>query len=112
MAFGDFVGDTFDRANALWVSVVRTLAPVAAGYIISFLAGIGVAAPDGSENNLTALITAGLIAVWYIVARVLENQGIQRGISWLADIGGYMLGVPNAPEYITEKKQDGEPEGP
>lgn len=112
MAFGDFVGESFDRANAFWLSIVRTYTPYVAGAVISFLVSLGLELPEGSEASLGALIFAVGSGAWYLVARLLEEQGTKRGIKWMSNIGGYMLGSRNQPEYITEKKQDGEPEGP
>jgi len=104
MAINDIATDGVSRISAFWVSTVRTITPVIAAYLISMLAGIGINAPVGTETGLASLVFLVLTGLWYVIARLLEEQGNKRGIKWVANIGGLMLGIPKPPVYAKKDK--------
>ena len=73
------------------VSYIRTYAPVLAGAILSWLASLGL--DVGAEGNvgLTIFLTGLFSALWYLVARKLEER-------W-PSVGRWMLGSSRQPQY-------------
>lgn len=69
--------------NDLFVSLIRTYVPIAVGLALSAL-GLSDIEVD------TAAITGAIIAVYYLVARVLETR-------W--PVTGILLGRQTPPQY-------------
>lgn len=75
----------------LFDSFVRTFVPVIVGAVVSWLSLTGVELDASLEGSLTVVVTAGITAVYYVVARLLEV--------YVAPQFGWLLGVAKAPEY-------------
>lgn len=67
------------------VSLVRTWVPIGVGYVVS----LGIL-PDDLSDEATAAATAGIIALYYALARLLESKFPKLG---------FLLGVPKTPTY-------------
>lgn len=92
----DIIVEGVTRANAFWVSIVRTLAPKVAAIIVTFLLSIGIDLSDGDVVTLGVIVVAIFEALWYVVARLLE---VYVPWPWAKKLGGYMLGIPKKPVY-------------
>lgn len=69
-------------------SVVRTIAPLVVGLVVAGLARIHVST---DQQVVTDVVTAGVSAVYYALARVLEEK---VSPNW-----GWLLGAKGAPQY-------------
>lgn len=107
MNLDELLAGAFKQANSYFVSLVRTVVPIAVGYVVATLSGWGLTLPGGSEESAVAGLTVVLSSLWYVVARALEAFGLKKGIAWIKTIGGLMLGVPNTPDYIKPVTSDG-----
>lgn len=73
---------------ALPTSIVRTIVPIAVGYLIS----IGVVDwLDVTNEQATGAVTAVVTGVYYVLARVFEV--------WVSPRLGWLLGLPSQPAY-------------
>lgn len=75
--------------NAFAASLIRTIVPVAAGAVISWLALINLDIDAEGQQALGALLTAALTGAYYIVVRLIETKVPQAG--WL-------LGLAKSPD--------------
>jgi hypothetical protein len=73
------------------ISVVRTLVPVAAGFIITVLLNLGIDIGAEGSVALNAFLTSLFTAVWYVIARLLEDH--------VSEKFGWMLLLPKKPTY-------------
>jgi len=71
-------------------SLIRTVVPIAVGWLVATLANIGV---DLDETAAVTALTGLVISIYYALARWAESRWPQAG--WL-------LGVPKPPVYSTE----------
>lgn len=71
--------------NDLVTSLIRTYVGLGIGWLVS----IGVL-PDSLTDQAATAATAGVIAGYYLLARLLERK-------W--SFFGYLLGVPKTPTY-------------
>lgn len=92
----DIIVDGVTKANAFWVSLVRTFAPKVAALIVTGLLALGVTLDDGQVVTLGVIVVAVFEALWYVVARLLE---VYVKWPWAKKLGGYMLGIPKKPVY-------------
>lgn len=76
--------------NDVVTSIVRTLAVLAAGSLITWGVRQGVPVDASVQQPLTELLVAVFGAAYYVVARILEN--------WHPSFG-WMLGAPRQPTY-------------
>lgn len=81
--------------NNYVASLIRTLVPSAVGLVLGFLATRGVKTTTETKAALTAGVSGLVIAVYYTVARALEDQ-----FPW---IGRFLLGSGAKPNYIESK---------
>lgn len=85
--------------QGLYVSYVRTIVPYGVAILLAWLTPalnwLGIQLDEGTLIAVGVSVLAGL---WYGVARTFENQ---KKYSWLTKIGGYMLGIPKTPTYVT-----------
>ena len=84
------------QANGFWISIIRTLAPKVAALIVTGLLAIGVELSNDAVLTVGALVYAALEALWYILARVLEEKVTNPTLN---KIGGRMLLIPRSPDY-------------
>ncbi|MBM9621040.1 hypothetical protein ACFQ60_22305 [Streptomyces zhihengii] len=83
-------------ATSLYVSVMRTVVPLVAGWLITTGARAGLEL-DG-ERTVT-LVLAGCTAVYYVVFRCLEIAGQRARGTALQTVAGLFLGWARPPEY-------------
>ena len=76
--------------NDLAVSVIRTTVPMLVGVVITWLATKGVVIDEGVKASLVAGLTGVVSAVYYTIARLLEQK-------WGAF--GLLLGSRKTPTY-------------
>lgn len=76
--------------NDLFISVVRTVVPMIVGSIGSFLATKGVELDAATLAALSTFLAGLFSAVYYVVARILEQKFPQLGI---------LLGAKKTPTY-------------
>jgi len=75
--------------NDLVTSLIRTVVPIAVGWVVFLLANIGL---DVDSSQVAGFLTALFGAVWYTLARWIEGKYPNFG--WL-------LGSPKQPVYGT-----------
>lgn len=78
--------------DATATSIIRTITPTIAGFIITFLASKGITLDDQFSANLLLLIQGVVTAVYYIFVRILEVK--------VSPKFGWLLGSTKTPEYI------------
>lgn len=76
--------------NDLFTSVVRTVVPMIVGSVASFLATKGVDLDAATLAGLSAFLAGLFSALYYILARFLEQKFPQLGV---------LLGSKKTPEY-------------
>ena len=96
MAFDGVIENGVKQANTLWTSYIRTVAPLVAATIITFLANLGLTLPENTESGVSAILFSVLASSWYLVARLLETR---TPWGWAKKLGGFMLGSTKTPEY-------------
>ncbi|WP_329214772.1 hypothetical protein OG352_05125 [Streptomyces sp. NBC_01485] len=85
---------------ALFTSFMRTVVPIAAGLVLSWLARTGLNVFDSA--TVTMWVTSGLTAAYYAVFRLLEAGAGRIGWSWLRKAAGVLLGWARPPQYPAE----------
>ncbi|KWW97386.1 hypothetical protein LI90_4358 (plasmid) [Carbonactinospora thermoautotrophica] len=75
--------------RSLWLSVVRTYAPILAGLIVAWAARVGVHLDDASALSVVTALGAG---GYYLLARLVEQH-------WPA-AGRWLLGAAQPPAYL------------
>lgn len=76
--------------NDVWTSIIRTLTPMLAGFLVTAALKLGI---DLDDATATQAVAVGLGALWYVAARALE----QWKPGW-----GWLLGAPKQPTYPKE----------
>ena len=80
--------------NDTVISFIRTWVPMAAGVALTWLADVlGIAIDESTSATVVAAVVGVLSAVWYALARFLEQK-----FPW----AGWLLGVNKAPAYSAE----------
>lgn len=78
--------------KSIALSIIRTVVPLLAGQIITWLATIGVVDTNGEINAaLVATFTLVFTSLYYAGARILEEKLNARF--------GWLLGAPSVPKY-------------
>lgn len=78
--------------NTFVASLIRTIVPVVAGAVISWLAMVNLNIDTEGQTALASLLTALLTGGYYIVVRLIETKVPQVG--WL-------LGLAKTPDSYT-----------
>lgn len=78
--------------NPFAASLIRTIVPVVAGAVISWLALVNLNIDTGGQSALVSLLTAALTGGYYLVVRLIETRVPQVG--WL-------LGLAKTPDSYT-----------
>lgn len=73
------------------ISLVRTVVPIVAGFIITLLVNLGIELDESGAVALNAFLTSLFTALYYLVARFMETK---VGAQW-----GWLLGLPKGPTY-------------
>lgn len=79
--------------NPFIASLIRTIVPVAAGAVISWLALVNLDIDAEGQTALASLLTAVLTGAYYIVVRLIETKVPQVG--WL-------LGLAKSPDSYSQ----------
>lgn len=82
---------------SLFPSFMRTVVPLVAGLLLSWLARAGL--DVFSSAQVTMWVTAGLAAGYYGVFRLLEAWSARIGWTWLRRVAGFLLGWARPPQY-------------
>jgi hypothetical protein len=69
-------------ASALWASIVRTLVPLIAGGVITWLVGLGINLDPEFNGLFTTFLYAVFTGAYYIVVRLFETY-VSPKIGWL-----------------------------
>ncbi len=77
--------------NSFITSQIRTIVPIAVGALVSWLALRGINLDEGQEAGLVIALTGLLQALYYFIARLLEQRFPQ--------VGTLLLGSSAQPEY-------------
>lgn len=77
-------------------SIIRTVVPLVVGWLGSLLATIGVTITDDQQSALVGLLGAVIGALYYIVARVLEQH-----FPWASRL----LGSSKQPTYVGKHRE-------
>lgn len=78
----------------LFPSLLRTVVPLAAGYVITLLAELGVSFPS---EQVTSVATVGISGAYYTAFRLVEHYAPTGGFA--AKVAGILLGYARPPEY-------------
>lgn len=84
--------------RALFDSVVRTFVPIIVGFTLALFTSWNITPDPEFEAALTAALTAGFSALYYLVVRLFEVY-VSPKLGWL-------LGLAKTPEYTDEKGKD------
>jgi len=79
--------------NPFAASLIRTIVPLAAGAVISWLALVNLDIDTDGQVALTTLLTSALTGAYYLVIRIIETKVPQIG--WL-------LGLAKTPDSYTK----------
>lgn len=71
-------------------SMIRTLVPLAVGWVTALIVSLGITLPEEAWEGLTATIVVGVAAGYYALVRALERRWPGLGI---------FLGVATQPVY-------------
>jgi hypothetical protein len=78
-------------------SLLRTVVPLVAGWVIVALTGLGFSV---ASNKVQTAITLAVAAAYYVVFRLVERTAEKyRGPAWLRGIAGALLGYARPPQY-------------
>lgn len=80
----------------LYTSLMRTVVPILAGYVLGLAARAGLELDDAT---VTAYVNAACSIAYYVVFRGLEDLADRRGWRLLRRVAGVMLGWARPPRY-------------
>jgi hypothetical protein len=80
--------------NDFATSVIRTVTPMVAGWLLATLASWGIQLDDQAAASLGAFLAALFAAVYYVLVRLWEKKSPKAGM---------LLGSATKPKYGTPK---------
>lgn len=80
----------------MFPSIMRTLVPMLAGWVITLLTGLGLTVDSGTVAGGITVVVAG---AYYIVFRVAERVAERLRVPWLRTAAGLALGYATPPRY-------------
>jgi hypothetical protein len=84
-------------SSSLFPSLLRTVVPLVAGWIIVALTGLGFSVDSNTAQTAIAFAVAG---VYYLVFRLVERAAEKfRGPAWVKGAAGALLGYARPPRY-------------
>ncbi|MER6557859.1 hypothetical protein ABT300_08840 [Streptomyces sp. NPDC001027] len=84
-------------SGSLFPSVLRTVVPLVAGWIIVALTGLGFSVgSDTVQSAITLAVAGAYYLVFRLVERLVEKAG---GPPWLKGAAGALLGYAQPPRY-------------
>lgn len=74
------------------IAKIRTLVPVAVGFVLTALAqNLGIVIDEASANSLIAGFQALITAIYYVVVQIASSK---------FPAFGWLLGYPQQPKYL------------
>ncbi|MFF6801162.1 hypothetical protein [Streptomyces sp. NPDC012616] len=84
-------------SGSLFPSVMRTVVPLVAGWIIVALTGLGFSVDSHTAQTAIAFAVAG---AYYLVFRLVERAAEKfHGPAWVKGAAGALLGYARPPRY-------------
>lgn len=80
----------------MFPSIMRTFVPLLAGWVLTFLTGLGLTVDSGT---VAGGITIAVAAAYYVVFRVAERVAERLRVPWLRTAAGLALGYARPPRY-------------
>ncbi len=80
----------------MFPSIMRTLVPLLAGWVLTLLTGLGLTVDSGT---VAGGITVAVAAAYYIAFRVAERVAERLRVPWLRTAAGLALGYAKPPRY-------------
>lgn len=80
-----------ETTKNVFIGLARTAAPILAGFVLTFLTGLGLNVEDELGGQIT-LVIFGLLAYGYYIAATLLERYVSPKFGWL-------LLIAKAPEY-------------
>ena len=84
-----------NTASALWASIVRTVAPLIVGFVVTWATGLGITLDDQFGPLLTTVVAGAISGLYYIAVRLLET--------YVAPRLGWFLGLAKTPVAYTQE---------
>ncbi|MBK3572575.1 hypothetical protein JHN63_01800 [Streptomyces sp. MBT65] len=81
---------------SLFPSVMRTLVPLIAGWLLTFAVRAGVTI---DSEKVTSTVTVIAVLAYYLVFRLLEYIGTRLRGTALQTVAGFLLGWARPPAY-------------
>lgn len=81
---------------SLFPSIMRTVIPAIAGWLLSLAVQAGVTI---DSTSVTTAVTVALVLAYYLVFRVLEVLGTRLRGNTLQKAAGFLLGWARPPAY-------------
>lgn len=81
---------------ALFISFMRTLVPLLAGWILTLVVRAGITI---DSTTVTTAVTVALALSYYLAFRLLEHLGTRLRGTALQNIAGALLGWARPPAY-------------
>ncbi|MFJ9374449.1 hypothetical protein [Streptomyces sp. NPDC101455] len=81
---------------SLFPSVMRTLVPLIAGWLLTLAVRAGVTI---DSDKVTSAVTVALVLAYYLLFRVLEFIGTRLRGTTLQKVAGFLLGWARPPAY-------------
>jgi hypothetical protein len=81
---------------SLFISLMRMVVPLVAGWLISLAVWAGV---EVDSQAITGLVTLALALVYYALFRLLELAGMKARGTVLQKLAGLLLGWARPPAY-------------
>jgi hypothetical protein len=82
--------------TGLFISIMRTAVPLAAGWLLTLAARAGL---DIDSATVTGAVTAALALAYYLLFRLLELLGERSKGTFLQNLAGLFLGWARPPAY-------------
>lgn len=89
---------------ALWISIVRTIVPIAVGAVLGWLTAANIPVDPDFEGTLTTLLTAVLTTAYYVAVRLFET--------YISPKFGWLLGSSKSPGSYSNQKSASRDEVP
>ncbi|MFF5001691.1 hypothetical protein ACFY3G_02590 [Streptomyces phaeochromogenes] len=82
---------------SLFPSVMRTVVPLIAGWLLTVAVRAGVAI---DSEQVVSAVTVGAVLLYYVVFRLLEFLGTKLRGTALQTVAGFLLGWARPPAYL------------
>lgn len=81
---------------SLFPSIMRTVIPAIAGWLLSLAVQAGVTI---DSESVTTAVTVAMVLAYYLVFRLLEALGTKARGTTLQKVAGFLLGWARPPAY-------------